>query len=169
MINVIGSRVVLTSQIKISEQIASTVRKTLFGRPPLLQDARDLTDEAIIMATLLSPPIVYEKKSLVDKRLYICIANFRSLQLAGLLPGSSKIRVNLIEPPFHSNIDSVALMLNMISDLALSLDPDKAGPYFLELRNHAIDYSPDVLSSISTKCRFKKSFLEAIGINRKKY
>tara|TARA_B100000965_G_C19346088_1_gene649596 strand:+ start:418 stop:711 length:294 start_codon:yes stop_codon:yes gene_type:complete len=97
------------------------------------------------------------------------VGNFRSLELARRFPASLKIRVNLIEPPLLSELNRVVLMLNMSSDLALALDPGKAGAYFSELRVHAINDYPEALALISPKCRFKKSFLEAIGLNRRKH
>ena len=111
MINPLGSKLVTASQIEISEHITHDILKTLMLRPPLLRDARDLTEEAIKLAVLHSPPIIYEKNNDNRGKKYICVGNFRSLELA----------------------------------------------------------RPDVLELISTKCQFKKSFLEAIGLNRRKY
>jgi len=167
MINLLGSKLVPASQIEISEHITHDILKTLMLRPPLLKDARDLTEEAIKAAILLSPPIIYEKKNGSGSKIYVCVGNFRSLELARRFPASLKIRVNLIEPPLLSELNRVVLMLNMSSDLAL--DPGKAGAYFSELRVHAINDYPEALALISPKCRFKKSFLEAIGLNRRKH
>ena len=169
MINLLGSKLVPASQIEISEHITHDILKTLMLRPPLLKDARDLTEEAIKAAILLSPPIIYEKKNGSGSKIYVCVGNFRSLELARRFPASLKIRVNLIEPPLLSELNRVVLMLNMSSDLALALDPGKAGAYFSELRVHAINDYPETLALISPKCRFKKSFLEAIGLNRRKH
>ena len=169
MINLLGSKLVPASQIEISEHITHDILKTLMLRPPLLKDARDLTEEAIKAAILLSPPIIYEKKNGSGSKIYVCVGNFRSLELARRFPASLKIRVNLIEPPLLSELNRVVLMLNMSSDLALALDPGKAGAYFSELRAHAINDYPEALALISPKCRFKKSFLEAIGLNRRKH
>ena len=169
MINLLGSKLVPASQIEISEHITHDILKTLMLRPPLLKDARDLMEEAIKAAILLSPPIIYEKKNGSGSKIYVCVGDFRSLELARRFPASLKIRVNLIEPPLLSELNRVVLMLNMSSDLALALDPGKAGAYFSELRVHAINDYPEALALISPKCRFKKSFLEAIGLNRRKH
>lgn len=169
MIKPLGSKLVSASQIEISEHITPDILKTLMLRPPLLRDARDLTEEAIKAAILLSPPIIYEKNNGSRSKIYVCVGNFRSLELARRLPVSLKIRVNLIEPPLQSDSNRVVLMLNMSSDLALSLDPGKAGAYFSELRVHTINDYPEALALISPKFRFKKSFLEAIGLNRRKH
>lgn len=169
MINPLGSKLLTASQIEISEHITHDILKTLMLRPPLLRDARDLTEEAIELAVLHSPPIIYEKNNDNRGKKYICVGNFRSLDLARRLPASSKIRVNLIAPPLQSDINRVVLTLNMSSDLALTLDPVKAGAYFSELRTHTKDNFPDVLELLSPKCQFKKSFLEAIGLNRRKH
>ena len=169
MINPLGSKLVPASQIEISEHITHDILKTLMLRPPLLRDSRDLTEEAIKLVALSSPPIIYEKKHNNSGKKYICVGNFRSLELARRLPASLKIRVNLIEPPLLSELNRVVLMLNMSSDLALALDPGKAGAYFSELRVHAINDYPEAFALISPKCRFKKSFLEAIGLNRRKH
>lgn len=169
MIKPIGSKLLSVAQIEISEHITHDILKTLMLRPPLLRDARDLTEDAIEIAVLHSPPIIYEKINDSKNKTYKCVGNFRSLELARRLPASSKIRVSLISPPLHSDINKVALTLNMSSDLALSLDPVKAGEYFSELRTHTKGNFPDVLQLISLKCQFKKSFFEAIGLNRRKY
>ncbi|MGP8289244.1 hypothetical protein ACT3RX_15710 [Halomonas sp. AOP42-E1-40] len=169
MIKPLASKLIKASQIEISGHITHDILKTLMLRPPLLRDARDLTEQAIKLAILLSPPVVYETKSNGKNKSYICVGNFRSLELAKRLSSFSKIRVNLIEPPLQSDTDKVVIKLNMSSDIALSLDPEKAASYFLELRTHTTDNFPEVLSSISLKCKFKKSFLEALGINRKRY
>lgn len=169
MIKPLGSKLLSVAQIEISGHISHDILQTLMLRPPLLRDARDLTEEAIKIAVLHSPPIIYEKKNGSRSKLYVCVGNFRSLELARRLPAYSKIRVNLIVPPLQSDINTVALTLNMSSDLALSLDPLKAGAFFTELRVHAMDSFPEALALISPKCRFKKSFLEAIGLNRRKH
>ena len=55
MINLLGSKLVPASQIEISEHITHDILKTLMLRPPLLKDARDLTEEAIKAAIQRDP------------------------------------------------------------------------------------------------------------------
>lgn len=168
MIKELGSRVISVSQIKIPEEIPTDILKTLMLRPPLLRNSRLLTDEAIKLTLLQTPPIVYEKSEADGKKHYMCVANFRSLDLAKRLTDSTKIGVNIIAPPLNSHIGTLSLLLNFSCDIATAVDPEKASQYLSELRDHIKKHVPQSIEAVSPNFKYKKSFLEALGIDRRK-
>lgn len=73
MINDTGSRKLAISHIEISDDLTPQVKRFFMAYPAMLRDARSLTLEAIQMAAMQAPPVVYERKTAPAKKNIIAL------------------------------------------------------------------------------------------------
>lgn len=169
MINVIRSKKTPISQIVISEDITPPVRRLLLTYPPMMQNADNLSVEAIRTTSVQAPPIVYENKRNPESGDYWCIGNTRTVLLAKRLGGRERVRCVVAEPPNVTDVDQVALTLLLAEKSCLMLDPDSVDDFLLSIYT-ALKGSRGKrdITDISKSFSSKKAFLESFGINRRK-
>ncbi|WP_311945388.1 hypothetical protein [Halomonas piscis] len=169
MLRIISTKKLLVSQIVISEDITPPIRRMLLTYPPMMRNAEDLSIEAIRAASILAPPIVYEKKRNPGKGAYWCIGNIRTALCTRQLGGRERVRCVVVEPPNVTAADQVALALLLAEKSCLMLDPASADGFLLGIYTalQGTRRKKD-LTDISKSFGSKKAFLESFGINRRK-
>lgn len=168
MINDTGSRKLAVSHIKISDNITPQIKRLLMAYPAMLRDAGSLTLEAIQMAAMQAPPIVYEKKDSSGTKKYYCIGNLRTVLLAKSTGKNISIRSTIVESPQKNHVDSMAMSLFLSEESCFIVNPDLRTRFLLNFYQLWSDRNISIaMTDISPDFRSKKAFLEAFGINRR--
>jgi hypothetical protein len=134
----------------------------------MLRDASCLTLEAIQMAALQAPPIVYKKIDSSGKTTYQCIGNLRTLFLAKITGKNISIRSTIIETPKKTHADSMAMSLLLSEKSCFLVNPEHSASLLIDtylfLDSKRSSVNP---TAISPKFKTKKAFLESFSINRR--
>lgn len=168
MINDTGSRKLAISHIEISDDLTPQVKRVLMAYPAMLRDAGSLTLEAIKMAAMQAPPVVYEKKDSSGTKKYYCIGNLRTVLLAKSTGKNISIRSTIVESPQKNHVDSMAMSLLLSEESCFIVNPEFSTRFLLNIYQLWSDRKlPIAMTAISSSFKSKKAFLEAFGINRR--
>lgn len=163
-----GSKKISIASIRISDDLTPPVRRMLMIYPAMLRDAECLSAEAVQMAAMQAPVVVYEKTDDNGKKLYQCIGNLRTYFLAKTLGESFLLRSIIIKTPSKTHADYIALNLLLSEKSCFLINPESSTSFLLNIY-HLLSsrQNPIKLTTISSSFKMKKSFLEAFGINRR--
>lgn len=168
MLHEIGSRKIPVSRIEISDDIALPVRRALLTYPAMLSDSVCLTPEAVKLAALQAPMVVYEKKSKNEQIRYCCIGNLRTFFLAKRLGEKISVRSTVVKAPRKMDADNISLMLTLSEKSCFLLAPAQARSFLISIYELLDSKSrKEILTRISPAFKSRTSFLESYGLNRR--
>ncbi|WP_311945791.1 hypothetical protein [Halomonas piscis] len=168
MLEEISYRKIPISKIEISRDLEPLVRRALMAYPTMLRDPSCLTPEALKLAAMQSPLVVYEKKEKNGPAQYSCIGNLRTFFLLKQLGENFSVRSTVIKPPKKVDADSISIILMLSKEACFLLESTQAKSFLVS--NYELLYKrggKEAITRISPEFNSKKSFLESYGLNRR--
>lgn len=136
--------------------------------PAMLRDANQLTPEALELAAMQAPMVVYEKKDKSDPIRYCCIGNLRTFFLLKMLGKNIATQAMIIKRPEKKDIDTISLKLTLLEKSCFLLEPSQTRDFLIshfELLSSR--GGKEALKGISPYFNNRTSFLESFGLNRR--